>query len=96
MILGKLLQPITSILSIVFLSSPATSSVGGLVVFFPCSFAVSNTEHAAQSLLGTETHPGGAIERGARCERNRDSDKYIWEKGKPGLIGREMPTKLKH
>lgn len=93
MILGKLLQPITSILNVIFLSSPASSSMGGSVVFLPRSFAVSNTGHAAQSPLGTETHPGGAIECGAGCERNRGSDKYIWEKRKSGLIRREMPRK---
>lgn len=57
-----------------------------------CSFAVSNTEHAAKSLVGTEMHPRGARGQtgwGERYESNRDSDKYIWEKGKPSLMGKE-------
>jgi len=44
-------------------------------------------------------HPGGArgqtqIQWGERYERSRDSDKYISEKRKPGLIGAEIARKF--
>lgn len=70
-----------------FLSSPATSSMGGLVVLLTCSFAVSNIEHAAKSLLGTEMHPGGArgqtqIEWGERYKTNKRFGQIYMGEGK--------------
>lgn len=70
--------------------------MGGLVGLLTCSFAVSDTEHTAKSLRGTETHPRGArgqrqVEWGERYERNSNPDREegkAWPYGKINCKGK--------